>query len=171
MAIVSLPAPVGELHVLPFAVERAAVAVRTGRFDRGERQVPIELLAGEVVLTAPRHVNPGFYDAVAAAFRTAGVPCPLVEVEGASVEALLLQVAAGTGMALVTESSGDRIRLPGVALRQLAPRSSVQCAVAAVTADPPRAELVRVPGGAEGRRLSTGPSGLQAGWPRRCARR
>ncbi|HEY6886998.1 MAG TPA: LysR family transcriptional regulator [Solirubrobacter sp.] len=139
VAIVSLPAPVSGLHVSPFASEHAAVAVRAGRFDRGEREVPVELLAREVLLTAPRRVNPGFYDAVAAAFRTAGIPCPLVEVEGASVEELLLQVAAGTGMALVTESVLDRVRFPGVVLRRL----SVSCELAAVTAEPPHGELVR----------------------------
>jgi DNA-binding transcriptional LysR family regulator len=142
VAIVSLPAPVGGLRVFPFAEEHAAIAVRAGRFDGRERMVPIELVAGEVVLTAPRRVNPGFYDAVVAAFQAAGVPCPLVEVEGASTEELLLQVAAGTGMALVAESVVDRIRFPGVALRRLSARPPVRCQVAAVTAEPTRGELV-----------------------------
>jgi DNA-binding transcriptional LysR family regulator len=135
VAVMTLPAPTGGLQVLRFASEHAAIAVRTGPFDGGERHVPIQIVAREAVLTTPRRVNPGFYDAVVSAFQAARLPCPLMEVEGASVEELLLQVAAGAGMALLAESVADRVRFPGVALRHLA---GVCCELGAVTAQAPR---------------------------------
>jgi hypothetical protein len=130
------------MHVVAFGYEHAAVAVRAGVFDGREYEVPIEVVAREMVLTQPRRLNPGFYDAVIAAFKTAGVALPLHEIEGATVEQLLLQVAAGGGMALVPGSVVDRIRLPGVAFRHLAPRASVCCQLAAVTAEPVRSETL-----------------------------
>jgi len=133
-AIVSLPAPVTGLRVVPFAHEHAAVAVRAGMFDGREDEVPIELVGRNVLLTHPRHVNPGFHDAVVAAFRAAGVPARLVEVDGASVEQLSLHVAAGAGMAIVPGSAVGRIRVPGIAFRHLAPRSAVRCQLVAVAA-------------------------------------
>jgi hypothetical protein len=104
--------------------------------------VPLALAARGTVLTQSRRLNPAFYDAVVAAFKAARVPSPMQEVEGASVEQLLLRVAAGAGMALVPESVADRIRVPGVGFRHLTPRSSVRCQLAAVTMNATRGEPV-----------------------------
>lgn len=141
-AILTLPAPVRRLRVLPFAHERAVVAVRVGVIDPRETEVPLALAARGRVLTQSRRLNPEFYDAVVAAFKEARVPSPLPEIEGASVGQLLLQVAAGAGMALVPESVADRIRVPGVGFRHLTPRSSVRCQLAAVTMNATRGEPV-----------------------------
>ena len=134
-AIVSLPAPVGGLRVEELAHEDAAVAVSAGPLDDQEDEIPLEIVAQNVVLARSRRTNPGFYDAVRAAFRTAGLPSPILEVHGVSIEQLLLQVAAGTGMALVPGSVADRFRTPGVALRRLSHSSPIGCEFAAIWAD------------------------------------
>ena len=134
-AIVSLPAPVGGLRVQEFAYEAAAVAVSAGPLDGGEAEIPLEVAAQNIVLARPRRTNPGFYDSALAAFRTAGVPSPILEVAGVSVEQLLLQVAAGDEMALVPRSVADRFRTPGVRLRRLSHSSPIGCHLATVCAD------------------------------------
>jgi DNA-binding transcriptional LysR family regulator len=136
VAIISLPAPVRDMHVVALGPELPTIAVRVGRFDRSELEVPMEIVARETVLTAPRRMNPGLHDAVVSAFTTAGLPSPLVELDDATPEQLVLQVAAGAGMALVAESAADRMHVPGVAFRRLVPATPVEYQVAAVTADP-----------------------------------
>ena len=135
-AIVSLPAGVGGLRVETFVYEEAAVAVSAG-LDGREDEVTLEVVAQGSVLTRPRRTNPGFHDAVLAAFRTAGIPSPLLEVEGVFVEQLLLRVAAGAGMALVPRSVADRFRIPGVGLRRFAHSSPIGCDLALVAAERP----------------------------------
>jgi len=131
-AIVSLPAPVDGLRVEPLSHEDAAVAVNAGQLDARHDEIALEVVAQGIVLTRPRRTNPGFHDAVLAAFRTAGIPSPLLEVEGVCVQRLLLQVAAGAGMALVPRSVADRFRIPGVGLRRLAHSSPIGCDLALV---------------------------------------
>jgi DNA-binding transcriptional LysR family regulator len=141
-AIVSLPAAVSGLRVETFVHEEAAVAVGAGRFEGCDDAIPLEVIAQGIVLTRPRRTNPGFHDAVLAAFRMAGISSPLLEVEGVSVERLLLQVAAGAGMALVPRSVADRFRVPGVELRRLAFSSRIGCDIALVASElPTRAPL------------------------------
>jgi len=136
-AIVSLPAAVSGLWVETFAREDAALAVSAGLLDGHKDEITLEIVAQGVVLTRPRRTNPAFYDAALAAFRAADIPSPLLEVEGVSVEGLLLQVAAGAGMALVPRSLADRLRIPGVGLRRLANSSPIGCNLALVAAKPP----------------------------------
>ena len=134
-AIVSLPAPVGGLRVEKFGWEDAAVAVSVGLIGGREHEIPLELVARGHAFAQPRRANPGFYDAVLAAFRTAGLPSPVIEVDGVSIEQLLLDVAAGTGMALVPCSVAGRFRTPGIGLRRLAHSSPIGCELAVVCAD------------------------------------
>jgi DNA-binding transcriptional LysR family regulator len=132
-AIVPLPASVRGLRVAAFAYEHAAVAVSVGLLDGHEDEIPLEIVAQGIVLARPRRANPGFYDAVLAAFRTAGIASPILEVDGVSIEQLLLQVAAGPGMALVPNSVADRFRTPRVGLRRLAHSSPIGCELAIVS--------------------------------------
>lgn len=135
VAIVPLPASVGGLHVETFAREDAVVAVTLGLLDRHEEEIPLEIVARGKALAPPRRTNPGFYDAVLAAFRTAGLPSPVHEVDGVSIEQLLLRVAAGAGMAIVPRSVSDRFRIAGIGFRHLAHSSPIGCELAAVYAD------------------------------------
>jgi DNA-binding transcriptional LysR family regulator len=133
VAVISLPAPVSGLRVLPVGFERAVAAVA---FDLDRDDVsPLELLAGRPLLTLPRRRNPAFYDALIAALQSAGLPGSLVEVEATSVEPLLMEVACDTGCALVPESVTSRVRIPGVTFRRLADAAAVGCRMAVVTRD------------------------------------
>jgi DNA-binding transcriptional LysR family regulator len=143
-AIVSLPAPVSGLWVQTFVHEDATVAVGAAPLGSHEDEITLEIVAQGILLTRPRRTNPGFHDAVLAAFRAAGIPSPLLEVEGVSAEQLLLQVAAGAGMALVPRSVGDRFRVPGIELRRLAYSSPIGCDLALVATDPPRSASLQV---------------------------
>ena len=134
-AIVSLPAPLDGLRVERFGREDAAVAVSVGLLDGGEDEIPLEIVAQGIVLSRPRRTNPAFYDAVLAAFRIAGIPSPIVEVDGVSIEQLLLQVAAGAQMALVPRSVADRFRIPGVGVRRLSHSSPIGCQLATVCSE------------------------------------
>jgi DNA-binding transcriptional LysR family regulator len=131
--VVPLPVPKSDLRVVVIGREEAAVAVSPGVFDGREDDIPLDLVANGILLTRARRLNPGFHDSVMAAFRANGVASPLLEVEGASVEQLLLQVAAGAGMALVPMSTDDRARVPGVVLRRLAHVAPIGFDMAVVT--------------------------------------
>jgi DNA-binding transcriptional LysR family regulator len=131
-AVVPLPAKVSGLRVEPFAREHAAVAVSVGLLDGRNDEIPLEIVAKSILLARPRRTNPAFYDAVVAAFRTANIPSPILELDGVSIEHLLLQVAAGAGMALVPRSVADRFRMPGIGLRRLSHSSPIGCELAAV---------------------------------------
>jgi DNA-binding transcriptional LysR family regulator len=126
---------VGGLRVERFGWEDAAVAVSVGLMCGHDDEIPLDFVARGHVLAQPRRTNPGFYDAVLAAFRTVGLPSPVIEVGGVSIEHLLLHVAAGAGVALVPRSVADRFRTPGVGLRRLAHSSPIGCELAVVCAD------------------------------------
>ncbi|MDA0164372.1 LysR substrate-binding domain-containing protein [Solirubrobacter ginsenosidimutans] len=136
VAVVSLPAPVAGLRVTRVGFERAVAAVPSN-LDRDDAS-PLELLAQHTLLTLPRRRNPAFYDALIAALRSAGLPGSLVEVEAASIEPLLMEVACGAGCALVPESVMLRWRAPGVTFRRVAGDTAVGCDMAAVTPDAAR---------------------------------
>jgi DNA-binding transcriptional LysR family regulator len=133
VAIVSLPAPVSSLRVVPVGYEHAIAAVPSN-LDRDDVS-PLELLAERPLLTLPRHRNPAFYDGLIAGMRAAGLPGTLVEVDGPSVEQLLIEVASGVCCALVPESVMLRLRTAGVAFRRIAGDAAIGCWMAAVTAD------------------------------------
>jgi DNA-binding transcriptional LysR family regulator len=133
VAVISLPAPVSGLRVLPVGFEHAVAAV-SSELDRDDAS-PLELLARSTLLTLPRRRNPAFYDALIAALQSAGLPGSLVEVEATSVEPLLMEVACGAGCALVPESVMSRLRTPGVTFRRLAHETAVGCRMAAVVCD------------------------------------
>jgi hypothetical protein len=132
VAVVSLPAPVSGLCVMPVGFECAVAAVPSN-LDRDDVS-PLELLAQRSLLALPRRMNPAFYDALIAALHSGGLSGSLVEVEAVSVEPLLMEVACGVGCALVPESVTLRMRTPGVSFRQLAGDPPVGCRMAAVTA-------------------------------------
>jgi DNA-binding transcriptional LysR family regulator len=131
-AVVPLPAQARGLRVEPFAREHAAVAVSVGMLDGRDEEIPLEIVAQSILLARPRRANPAFHDAVLAAFRTANIPSPVLEVDGVSVEHLLLQVAAGAGMAVVPRSVADRFRTPGVGVRRLSHSSPIGYKLATV---------------------------------------
>lgn len=144
VALVSLPAPVSGLRVLPLSFQSAVAAVPSN-LDRDDTS-PLKLLAQRPLLTLPRRRNPPFYDGLVSALHSAGLPGTLVEVEATSIEQLLLEVVSGAGNALVPESVVGRLHTPGVAFRRLEGAGAIGCRLAAVGADrdwaPPMAAFV-----------------------------
>ncbi len=133
VVFVSLPSPVSGLRVTPVEFEHAIAAVPSN-LDR-DTTAPLELLAQRTLLTLPRRLNPAFYDSLVVGLQSAGLPGALVEVEAASSEAVLMEVACGSGCALVPESVTRRLRAPGVTFRKLAAEPAVGCWMAVVTRD------------------------------------
>ena len=66
------------------------------------------------------------------ALQIAGLSVALLEIDAASVEPLVMEVACGTGCALVPESVIARLRIPGVPFRRLCGTTSVGCKIGAV---------------------------------------
>jgi DNA-binding transcriptional LysR family regulator len=113
-AIVSLPAPTAGLRVTPLGEQRAVAAVpMRHRHAVGEPR-RLAQIAPERVVVLPRESNRGFYDAVVASCREAGLAPTFVEMPDAHLERALLAVAAGAGLALLPESVADRYVAPGV---------------------------------------------------------
>jgi DNA-binding transcriptional LysR family regulator len=131
-AIVSLPAPSAGLRVTPLGEQRAVAAVpMRHRHAVGEPR-RLAQMAPERVVVLPRESNRGFYDAVVASCREAGLAPTFVEMPDAHLERALLAVAAGAGMALLPESVADRYVAPGVRFVSLEGDQPV-VAVAALT--------------------------------------
>jgi hypothetical protein len=122
---VSLPAPVAGLRVIPIGFEHTVVAVPSN-LDRDDAS-ELSMLAERPLLTLPRRRNPAFYDALIMALQIAGLSGALLEIDAASVEPLLMEVACGTGCALVQESVIARLRTPGVSFRRLGRTTPVGC--------------------------------------------
>jgi len=131
VAVVCLPAPVGELRVTSLGLEHAVIAVP----DRDPRAREVVLspsrIGDDPLVMLPRSANPAFHDSVIATWRGDGVAASPVEVSEPSVEQLLLAVAAGAGAGLVLQSAATRHSVRGVQMVPLVPAPT--CEVAMVT--------------------------------------
>jgi DNA-binding transcriptional LysR family regulator len=135
-AIVPLPAPTAGLRATPLGEQRAVAAVpMRHRHAVGEPRRLVEIGHDRVVLL-PRESNRGFYDAVVASCREAGLAPTFVEMPDAHLERALLAVAAGAGIALLPESVADRYVAPGVRFESLK-GDQPAVAVTALTRDSP----------------------------------
>ena len=144
--------------------ERAVAAVpMRHRHAVGEPR-RLAQIAPERVVVLPRESNRGFYDAVVASCREAGLAPTFVEMPDAHVERALLAVAAGAGMALLPESVADRYAAPGVRFVSLE-GDQPRVAVAALT----RRDSSNLPTAAFLRELSRAQRvGGLAAWADRC---
>ena len=113
-AIVSLPAPSAGLRVTLLGEERAVAAVPVLHRHAVGGPRRLAQIAPERIVVLPRESNRGFYDAVVASCREAGLAPTFVEMPDTHLERALLAVAAGAGMALLPESVADRYVAPGV---------------------------------------------------------
>jgi DNA-binding transcriptional LysR family regulator len=119
-AVLALPAPTKGLRVttlgrVPLVAALPAVDVRDS-----DAAVTLEELDPERLIVLPRDANPALHDAVTSTCRAAGVSPALIEAAEPRVEAVLLAVAAGGGVALLPASIGERYAVPGVRLVPLA---------------------------------------------------
>ena len=147
-AIVGLPAPVTGLRVVPLAEEETIVAVADTHPWARQPAIDIGGLERTPLVHLPRAVNPAFFDGVLGACRAAGVAPVLIEIAEASVENVLLAVAAGTGIAFLPASAETRFAVPGVRFCSLAPPAPTHrvALVARVDVDSTTAALLRAAG-------------------------
>jgi DNA-binding transcriptional LysR family regulator len=132
-ALVTLPAPVAGLRVQE--VRRHGV-VAAARADAGldVADVTPAMLAGRRLLTLGRPTDPAVNDAIASAFHQAGVCATLEPSRAGTVDQLLLEVAAGAGIALLPEHAAQRGGLPGVRLHPV-DHPAMQTTMVIVTRD------------------------------------
>ena len=108
-AVVPLPAPISGLQVRTIGFEKVAVAHADGS---PEASRDLAGLQNVTVRILTRALNPSFFDAITAGFRVAGVAPTVLEVDTRSIERLLLEVAADSGVALLPASVTERLVPP-----------------------------------------------------------
>jgi DNA-binding transcriptional LysR family regulator len=114
VAVVGLPAPVGDLDVTPLCEDGTVAAVADRHPLSGRDSIPLARLAETQIVLLPRQTNPAFYDGVIAACRAAGLAPSINEVTEPQIQHALLCVAGGAGVALLTASAAERFSTPGV---------------------------------------------------------
>jgi DNA-binding transcriptional LysR family regulator len=114
VALVGLPAPVGELDVTPLCEDGTVAAVADRHPLSGRDSIPLARLAEIPIVLLPRQTNPAFYDSVIAACRAAGLAPNVNEVTEPQIEHALFSVAGGAGIALLPASAAERFSTPGV---------------------------------------------------------
>jgi DNA-binding transcriptional LysR family regulator len=130
VALVGLPAPVGELEVTSLGVEGTVAAIADRHPLSGRPTLPLERLETERIVLFPRSTNPTFFDGIAAARRGAGIAPTLVETAEPDVMHALLTVAAGAGIALLPGSAAERYSAHGVTFRPIdAPSPTTEIAL------------------------------------------
>jgi DNA-binding transcriptional LysR family regulator len=129
VAVVGLPAPLGELEATSLGVEGSVAAIADRHPLSGRPSIPLEGLEEEHVVLLPRATNPTFFDGIAAACRGAGIAPTLVESAEPDVMHTLLTVAAGAGIALLPSSAAERYRAHGVTFRPIHPAPTTEIAL------------------------------------------
>ncbi|MCW2992917.1 MAG: putative LysR-family transcriptional regulator [Conexibacter sp.] len=117
-AIVHLPAATAGLRVLEIGRDAALAATPAGSGSAAD-PLTVEALAGERLLLMRRVVDPAFYDAILGGYLQREIVHAPVDSNAPTVEQLLLEVAAGAGVAIVPQGVADRMTIPGVVLRPL----------------------------------------------------
>jgi hypothetical protein len=120
VAIVALPAPIAGLSATEIGEEGVVVALPDMHPGLGQAAFPIEQLDGAAAIMLPRSANPPFYDGVLAAARAAGITLRVTETAAPSIEAALVNVAAGRSPALLAASVAQRHAFPAVRFMPLA---------------------------------------------------
>jgi len=133
VAIVSLPAAVGDLQVTSLGEEGAVCAVPAGDRLAGHDSVTPEQIGERRLVLLPRTQNPAFYDGVVSTWRAAGLMPGLVEAAEPDVGHALLAVAAGAGVAVLPASAAQRASVAGVQLLPLEP--GPVCEIAVISRD------------------------------------
>jgi DNA-binding transcriptional LysR family regulator len=129
VAVVGLPAPLGDLEVTPLVVEGTVAAVADRHPLSGRPSIPMERLGDEHIVLLPRATNPTFFDGIAAACRDADMAPTLIESAEPDVMHTLLTVAAGAGIALLPSSTAERYNAQGVTFRPIQPGPTTEIAL------------------------------------------
>ena len=115
-AVTGLPAPTSGMRVLSLGSEPMLAAVPS---TRSCPTITLDELATQRLLTLPREADPALYDTLVTTFREAGLSPTLTAVSEPRIEAVLLGVASGDGVALLPAAASGRRALPGVRMVEL----------------------------------------------------
>jgi DNA-binding transcriptional LysR family regulator len=118
--VVGLPAPAKGLRATSLGYQPLVAALPASDARSLEPELTLEQLDPERLVMLPRDANPALHDAVLTVCRQAGVSPTFVEAAEPRVEAVLLTVTAGGGVALLPKSITERHAAPGVRLVELA---------------------------------------------------
>jgi DNA-binding transcriptional LysR family regulator len=117
-AVVHLPGPTAGLRALSLGTPEAMVAVpRDSRLADGT--IDLTALRRHPLSVMPRVADPAFYDAVVCSLVAGGQVADVVESRATSVDQLVLEVAAGGGVAILPGVASARSPLAGVVLRPM----------------------------------------------------
>jgi DNA-binding transcriptional LysR family regulator len=142
-AVVALPAPTRGLRVSSLGHQSLVAALPAADVRGHEPELTLERLDPQRLVMLPRDANPALYDAVVSLCREAGLSPTLVEVAEPRVEAVLLSIAAGGGVALLPASVTERYAAPGV---RLVPVAGVEPAFESAVLTQPDTESLAVHG-------------------------
>jgi DNA-binding transcriptional LysR family regulator len=119
-AVVSLPAPTDGLRMTPLGDQAAIVASPADICGSGRTEIALAQLAPQQIVVLPREMNRPLYDGIVTGCHLAGITPTLFEVACGQVDAALLAVAAGCGVAVFPESVAERYAMRGVGFVALA---------------------------------------------------
>jgi len=132
-----LPATDPALVVKPIVREPLVVVLPERHALARRRSLALSALRDERVLSFPRRFAPGYYDALMAICRRAGL-APNVVHESTRLHTILSLVAAGRGV-MLTGKCVDRLGRPGIVCRSLRPRvADIEMGLAYDPANPSR---------------------------------
>jgi DNA-binding transcriptional LysR family regulator len=129
LAVLCLPAPVGDLRVTSLGTETAVVALPTNDRLASYPSVSPAQIGERPLVLLPRAQNPGFHDGVIATWRTAGLVPSYVDTAQTDIGHAQLAVASGAGFAVLPASSAERMSVPGVSILPLEPGPSCELAI------------------------------------------
>ncbi|HEX3442478.1 MAG TPA: LysR family transcriptional regulator [Pseudolabrys sp.] len=118
VAIVRPPVPDGRgLIVQRLFEERTSIALPCGHRLAEHETLSLRMVADEPLIIFPRHIGPGFHDAILSACQNAGFT-PRIGQEAPHIAAMVPMVAAGFGVSIVPQSL-EQIHASGVSFRQI----------------------------------------------------
>jgi len=119
IGFIRLPVADSSLKIDTILREPLVLAIPKGHRLAALRRVPLGELAGERYISLPRHVAPGFYDAMMTIFRKAGFS-PNISQEADDFQTHLSLIAMGFGVSVLPGASVHVLTRADVLFRRLA---------------------------------------------------
>src|ERR1700742_2222152 len=118
VAIVRPPVPDGRgLKIQRLLEERTLIALPSGHRLANNKTLSLRMLTDEPLIIVPRHIGPGFHDAILSACQSAGFT-PRIGQEAPHIAAIVPMVAAGFGVSIVPQSL-EQIQASGVSFHPI----------------------------------------------------
>ncbi|HEY6831818.1 MAG TPA: LysR family transcriptional regulator [Pseudolabrys sp.] len=118
VAIVRPPVPDGRgLIIQRLFEERTLIALPSGHRLANRKTLSLSMVTDDPLIIFPRHIGPGFHDAILSACQSAGFT-PRIGQEAPHIAAMVPMVAAGFGVSIVPQSL-EQIHASGVSFHQI----------------------------------------------------